>query len=252
MNDKNIKEQFVLRASTAIVKETKKGIDLLVISDGQKNPEVSAGYDRWSRLQQHIWSVPGGTRVFDSGKPKSREEVLHDSLLRETGFNVTLQELSQGRIQDYPFLLGRQKPGIIEQVATTSSLFYIGQLAREYQRYIEKKIREEKALWYPLKDIAQEFIALKDRGRKLEFRQHVYTMAYLWYLPLVQKWSNEAILREVNRLNNSTGVFVGDESHRQDLELGLTIFGPKYHNVTTPYMLPDDVKQFLYDIPKPE
>lgn len=254
---KNAKEKtYLLRVSAAIVRETQSnGKELLVIKDDQKI-EVSAGFKRWSKKpRHHIWSIPGGMRLVSAGKPQTREQVLQQSLQRETGFLVSLQALSEGKVQKYPFLLGRRHPQIIERVASTSALFYVDQLASEYQKYIDKKIKEQKALWYSLAQIATAFNfnqlkkgnRLRNSQSELDFRQHVYTSAYLWSLSL-EEWSDEAVLMEVNRLNSTAGGFIGHESKKKKLPLGQSIFGGK-DNITVPYMLPLKERQFLYNLP---
>lgn len=255
----NQKEAQVLRASAVIVKgsQAEGGTQVLLVQDQHKT-EVSAGFKKWHSTNGLGLAFPGATRgTFESGKLQTRAEVLRTGLHRELGLVVSLDFLQKGAVQQYPFLIGRLLPHLIQQIGATSALFYFDELKHGEKKKIDQSVLSGLAHWFSLEEIVRGFRAIVERNgrfhhrvaREMTFRPHVYTTAYLYFIDRIEEWPNEAILREVNKLNMTTQQFITYHSKLRRLPVHGGPFSQK-GNITIPYHLGDDDKQFLYNIPQ--
>lgn len=253
-NNHSTLEQSYLRAGAVIIKARRnKDKELLLVSQIAKK-ETSAGLQQWYSHHWQGWLIPGGMRKFtDSGVLQTREQVIDSRLQKELGLSLSLAFLKQAEVQQYPFLMGRSFLDLITEVAATSVLFYLDELDGENQERIQQQVQKGKAKWFSLPELSAELQRV-GKAQELdpntavkfidqEIRPHAYTTAYIWYLSEMQQWSDEAILREINRLNATTKLFI---LHQRKSSRGLSKIFSHRGNITIPFLLSEEDKKFLY------
>ncbi|MBP7700865.1 hypothetical protein KA111_02265 [Candidatus Woesebacteria bacterium] len=251
MNTRDENEQRLMGASFVLSRETKKrGIEVLSVHDNSKN-EVSAGFIQWIKAVEPAWSFPGGGRSFDAnGKLETRSATIQNELEEEINLSLSLELLDSGKVQRYPFLVGQRSKNNINQIGVTSALYWLDQLDLHQETFLSKMEEQGLAKWQKLELLKDEWMSLQAKQNVIESlssRPHLYTTSYLWFLDLVEKWTNDAILLETNRLNRITHVFIEDESKK----LGLSIKNGSFDNSGN-ILLPKDLSQedaeFLYGL----
>lgn len=254
-------EQRLLGVLFVCAKKTDRdGVRVMLTCDTAKQ-EVPAGLTSWIVANPPAFSFPGGGREFvqneNSGKllaPETREQTLQNEVNEEMGLLLSLEFLRTGELQKYPFLVG-QKKDIIHQIGATTALYWFDCLENSQQKYLNSLQKQGKVVWLKLLDLVINWHFLQisqnlhEEQSSLIIRPHTYIAAFMWYIQFFANWSDEAIYKEVNKLNMKTRKFLESES----IKLGVPIQNGAFHEdgkVLLPSDLDPGSADFLYSTSK--
>jgi 8-oxo-dGTP pyrophosphatase MutT (NUDIX family) len=210
-------EQRLLGVAGVIERESRGERQVLLIKDESKI-EVSAGFDRWLRVEPPAWSFPGGGRSqieTDNGsRPETKTQTLQNEFLEEFGLYIPISLLAQGETLDHPFMVGQfiedeNKTPVINQIGATAVFLHLDSLFRESITYIEQKVANLEARWVNFDQLEKLFSILTNHNGLgiIPYRPHVYTIAHLKYLERVLG-QDESLIKLVNQLNIKTRQFL--------------------------------------------
>ena len=246
-------EQRLLGASFVLARKTfSKGVQVLLMQDTAKI-EVSAGFTRWLKASSPAWSYPGGGRsVNNDGIQETRSQTLQSELKEEINLLLSLSFLDTGEVQKVPFLVGQMKKDLIHQIGVTSALYWFDELGQSERRFIEENERKGFLWWNELEQIVcgyQASLSIQERISELQFRPHLYTTSFLWYLDLVQKLSPDEIREKINVLNRYTRQFLLKEAENLNISIQNGAF-KENGDIILPHELNESDANFLYDLAK--